>query len=210
MIRILLADDHALVREGLKQLFSLTPDFQVAAEASNGMQVLEFLRKERFSIAILDMTMPGISGPDLISRIQSGDHPPPILVLSMHDEAQIARRALAAGAAGYLTKDSAPETLLAAVRKVASGGRFLTPSLAEAVAFDAINSGPGASHEQMTEREFQIFSLLARGNGVNEIASRLAISSKTVSTHKARLMEKMGFTCNADIVRHAISHGLVD
>jgi DNA-binding NarL/FixJ family response regulator len=210
MIRILLADDHALVREGLKQLFALTPDFHVAAEASNGAQVLELLRRERFSIAILDMTMPGISGPDLIQRVLSGDNPPPVLVLSMHEEPQIARRALAAGAAGYLTKDSAPETLLAAVRKVAYGGRFLATSLAEAIAFEAINAGPSASHEQLTDREFQIFSLLARGNGVTEIANQLAISSKTVSTHKARLMEKMGFTCNADIVRHAIDQGLVD
>jgi DNA-binding NarL/FixJ family response regulator len=210
MIRLLLADDHALVREGLKQLFALTTDINVAAEASNGAQVLDLLRRERFSMILLDMTMPGISGPDLIQRIRSSDNPPPILVLSMHNEPQIARRALVAGACGYLTKDSAPETLLAAVRKIADGGRFIAPSLAEAMAFEVSIGSPNTGHEQLTDREFQIFTLLARGKGVNDIAKQLSISSKTVSTHKARLMEKMGFDSNADIVRYAIDRGLVD
>ncbi|MFZ2267266.1 MAG: response regulator transcription factor [Azonexus sp.] len=209
MIRLLLADDHALVREGLKQLFALTADLEVAAEASNGGQVLDILRNGQFSIVVLDMTMPGICGPDLIQRIRAGDNPPPILVLSMHNEPQIARRALASGAAGYLTKDSDPETLLAAIRKVAAGGRFLGPALAEALAFETTGS-PGNSHEQLTDREFQILNLLAHGHSVNKIADQLAISAKTVSTHKARLMEKMGFASNADIVRYAISQGLVD
>lgn len=211
MIRLLLADDHALVREGLKQLFALTSDIHVAAEASNGAQVLDLLRQECFSILLLDITMPGICGPDLIERIRARDNSPPILVLSMHNEPQIARRALGAGAAGYLTKDSCPETLLAAVRKVAAGGRFLAPSLAEALAFEASSSSPGnTSHEQLSDREFQIFTLLARGTGVNEIARQLLISNKTVSTHKARLMEKMGFASNADLVRYAVTQGLVE
>ena len=211
MIRLLLADDHVLVREGLKQLFALTADLHVAAEASNGAQVLDLLRQERFSILLLDITMPGISGPDLIERIRISDNPPPILVLSMHNEPQIARRALRAGAAGYLTKDSCPETLLAAVRKVAAGGRFLAPSLAEALAFEASSSSASnTSHEQLSDREFQIFVLLARGAGVNEIAKQLVISNKTVSTHKARLMEKMGFASNADRVRYAVTQGLVE
>jgi len=210
MIRLLLADDHALVREGLKQLFTLTPDLEVAAEASNGAQVLDILRREHFSLLVLDMTMPGISGPELIQRIQAGDNPPPILVLSMHNEPLVARRALAAGAAGYLTKDSAPETLISAVRKVAAGGRFLAPALAEAMAFETSGNGQECSHEQLTDREFQILGLLAHGNSINQIADELAISAKTVSTHKARLMEKMGFASNADIVRYALSQGLVE
>lgn len=135
-IRLLLADDHALVREGLKQLFAITANIVVAAEATNGTQVLESLRRTRFDIILLDITMPGISGPDLIARIQVFDDPPPILVLSMHNEAQIARRSLAAGAAGYLTKDNDPDVLLAAIAKVAAGGRFLAPDLAEAMAFE--------------------------------------------------------------------------
>ena len=211
MIRLLLADDHVLVREGLKQLFALTSDLHVAAEASNGAQVLDLLRQERFSIILLDITMPGICGPDLIERIRTRDNPPPILVLSMHNEPQIARRALGAGAAGYLTKDNDPKTLLTAIRKVAAGGRFLAPSLAEALAFEASSSSPSnTSHEQLSDREFQIFTLLARGIGVNEIARQLAISNKTVSTHKARLMDKMGLASNADLVRYAITQGLIE
>lgn len=129
----------------------------------------------------------------------------------MHNEPQIARRALGAGAAGYLTKDNCPETLLAAVRKVAAGGRFLIPSLAEALAFEASSSSPGnISHEQLSDRELQVFVLLAGGTGVNEIARQLVISNKTVSTHKARLMEKMGFASNADLVRYAVTQGLVE
>jgi DNA-binding NarL/FixJ family response regulator len=204
MIRILLCDDHALVREGLKQLFSLTSDIVVAAEAANGIQVLDALRRDRFDLVLLDMTMPGVSGPELITRILNLDVHPPILILSMHNEPQIARRALAAGAAGYLTKDNNPDVLLAAVRKVAGGGRYLDPPLAEAMVFEST----APSHETLSERELQVFALLARGLSVNDVAARLGISNKTVSTHKARLMEKMGFTCNADLVRYAVSHEL--
>lgn len=210
MIRLLLTDDHALVREGLKQLFALTGDIVVSAEATNGTQLLEALRRERVDLVLLDMTMPGISGPELIARILAHDHPPPILVLSMHNEPQIARRALAAGAAGYLTKDNNPELLLAAIRRVAGGGRFLDPALAEAMAFEASGSTPAPDHGSLTDREFQIMGLLARGQGVNEIADQLAISNKTVSTHKARLMEKMGFASSADLVRYALDHRLID
>jgi DNA-binding NarL/FixJ family response regulator len=210
MIKLLLADDHALVREGLKQLFALTADVVVAAEATNGAQVLEALRDERVDLVLLDMTMPGIAGPELIARILAHDGSPPVLVLSMHNEPQIARRALAAGAAGYLTKDNNPELLLAAIRKVAAGGRFLDPALAEAMAFEASGTGTASDHENLSDREFQIMCLLARGHGVNEIADSLAISNKTVSTHKARLMDKMGFASNADLIRYALSRGLID
>jgi len=209
MIRLLLADDHALVREGLKQLFALTSDIVIAAEATHGAQVLEVLRREIVDIILLDMTMPGISGPDLIARILAHDNPPPILVLSMHNEPQIARRALAAGAAGYLTKDNDPPILLAAVRKVAAGGRFLDPILAEAMAFDVSGANTTSGHEHLSDREFQILCLLAQGVGVNDIAAQLAISNKTVSTHKARLMEKMGFDNNADLVKYAVLHQLL-
>lgn len=210
MIRILLADDHALVREGLKQLFALTADIIVAAEAINGVQVLDALRQQHFDLLLLDMTMPGIAGPDLIGRVVAHDSPPPILVLSMHNEPQIVRRALAAGAVGYLTKDSDPAILLAAIRKIADGGRFIDPSLAEALAFDFGSTQAQSGHGHLSDREFQIFCLLARGRGVNEIAADLSISNKTVSTHKARLMEKMGFSSNADLVRYAIDKQLTN
>ena len=211
MIQLFLVDDHALVREGFKQLFSRTPDIQVAAEATNGSQLLEMLHDRHFDVILLDMTMPGISGTDLIARVKAGAHAPPVLILSMHNEPQIARRALAAGAAGYITKDNNPEVLLNAVRKVAAGERYIDPTLAQALALElTLPSGPRPPHESLTDRELQIFTLLASGASVNNIADQLAISNKTVSTHKARLMEKMGLASNVDIVRYAMQHGLLE
>lgn len=209
MIRILLADDHALVREGLKQLFSLTADIVIAAEATNGAQVLDALRSDVFDVLLLDMTMPGISGPDLITRVVACAPHPPVLVLSMHNEPQIARRALAAGAVGYLTKDCDPPILLAAVRRVASGGRYIDPVMAEFMAFEIPGKHAAEDHHHLSEREFQVLCLLARGKSVNDIARELSISNKTVSTHKARLMEKMNFTNNVEIVRYAMDKHLI-
>lgn len=210
MIQLLLADDHALVREGLKQLFALTADITVTAEAVNGAQVLDAVHQGGFDLIVLDMTMPGIAGPDLVARIQAHSGHPPILILSMHNEPQVARRALAAGAVGYLTKDSDPAILLAAIRRIAAGGRFIDPALAEAMAFDVGHSHAGAGHQHLSDREYQILCLLARGKCVNEIAAELSISNKTVSTHKSRMMEKMAFVSNADLIRYAIDHKLVD
>ena len=208
MIRILLADDHGLVREGLKQIFALSDQIAVAGEAVNGGQVLEFLRRETVDLVLLDLTMPGTSGTDLIGRIRALDEPPYIMVLSMHNEPQVARRAIQAGAAGYLTKDSDPETLLHAVRKVGSGGRFIDPALAEQMAFESSGGGQRLPHELLTEREYQILCRLVRGMSVNDVASDLAISNKTVSTHKARLMEKMNIRSNAELIRYAVTYGL--
>ncbi len=204
MTRIMIADDHTIMRNGLKQLIEFDSRLQVIAEAENGGQVLEQLRQIDVDLLLLDMSMPGISGEDLISRLH-GHYPKlPILVLSMHNEAQIAQRALRAGANGYLTKDHNAETLLAAINKVANGGRYLDPRIAEQLAF--ANAEPRDSGlDSLSDREFQILRLLADGLGVNQIAERLAISNKTVSTHKTRLMEKMGFNCNADIIRYALT-----
>jgi DNA-binding NarL/FixJ family response regulator len=210
-IRLLLADDHALVRDGLKRLFALVDDVVVTAEAFNGEEVIKALQQERFGLVLLDMTMPGISGHDLITRIRAMPDPPPILVLSMHNEPQIARQAIAAGASGYITKDNNPEVLLAAIRKVACGKRFIDPSIAEALAFDTrptVWNRP--AHDLLSNRERQVFSLLVKGFTVNNIAEHLSISNKTVSTHKARLMEKMGATSTADLVRYAIDNKLTD
>lgn len=209
-IRLLLADDHALVREGLKQLFLLTHDIAVGAEAINGLQVVELLRHEHFDVVLLDLSMPGLCGPDLIAHIRQQAGAPPILVLSMHGDPQIVRRALVAGATGYLTKDNDPELLLAAIRKVAAGHRFLDPVLAQAMAFEIANLNDRPPHEMLSEREREVFLLLARGFGINDIADHLVISNKTVSTHKSRLMEKMRFNTTADLVKYALRHRLVD
>ncbi|HEX8963707.1 MAG TPA: response regulator transcription factor [Rhodocyclaceae bacterium] len=210
MIRLMIADDHAIMRGGLKQLFALVADIEVVAEATNGAGALEQLRQGGVDLLLLDMTMPGASGEDLVARIRAHHPNLAILVLSMHNEVQIAQRALKAGANGYITKDRDPETLLAAIRKVAAGGRFLDSHIAEQMAFEASGIGEQKTHEQLTDREFQVLRFIARGVSVNDIADQLAISNKTVSTHKARLMEKMGFASNADLVRYAVVNGLVD
>jgi DNA-binding NarL/FixJ family response regulator len=209
MIRLMIADDHAIMREGLKQLFALAGDLQVAGEAENGAMLLERLRQGDIDLLLLDMSMPGISGEDLIARIHTHYPQLPILVLSMHNEVQIAQRALRSGASGYLTKDRDPESLLAAIRRVAAGGRYIDAGLAEQIAFAASGLGPYSPHEALTDRELQVMRLLAHGLSVSRIATELAISHKTVSTHKARLMEKMDFTSTADIVRYAMSQRLL-
>ena len=207
-IRLLLADDHSIVREGLKQLFALVTDIDVAAEAADGPQTLPAVKENDFDLVLMDLTMPGISGHDLISRLHMHAPHLPILVLSMHAEIQITRRALQSGAAGYLTKDCDPEMLLAAIRKVAAGGNFIAPVLAELMVFENAGS-QGPLHASLSDRELQILHLLAKGKSINEIAAGLCISNKTVSTHKSRLMEKMGFANNADLVRYAVAHALV-
>jgi DNA-binding NarL/FixJ family response regulator len=210
MIRLLIVDDHTLMREGLKQLFSLVGDIEVAGEATNGALALDRLRQGAVDLVLLDLTMPGIAGPELIARMR-GHHPDlRILVLSMHNEPLVAQRALKAGADGYLTKDGDPDSLLAAIRKVAAGGRYLDAVVAEKMAFESAGLEDHAGHACLTDRELQVMRLLAHGMGVNEIAEELAISNKTVSTHKARLMDKMGFASNADLVRYALESGLAD
>jgi DNA-binding NarL/FixJ family response regulator len=209
MIKIMIADDHAIVREGLKQLFLLYADLQVTQVAVDGAEVLQFLRTADVDLLLLDMTMPGIHGIDLITRIRVENAKLPILVLSMHNEPQIARRALLAGASGYLTKDSEPEVLLAAIRKIASGGKYIAPELAEAMLFDAGSAGKTGPQEILSEREFNILNLLVRGISVNQIADELFISNKTVSTHKARLMQKLNLQNNTELVRYGIDHHLI-
>jgi DNA-binding NarL/FixJ family response regulator len=210
VIDLLLAEDHAIVRAGLKQLFALVDDIRVAGEAASGSQAMEVLRATHVGLVLLDMDMPGIAGADLITRIHAHYPRLPILVLSMHNEPQITRRALQAGAGGYVTKGSEPELLLAAIRKVAAGGRFIDPALAEQMAFEGVAPARERPHESLTDREYQILRLLARGASLNEVAAQLAISSKTVSTHKAHLMRKMDLRSNADLVRYTLLHGLAD
>ena len=207
MIRILIADDHAIVRGGLKQIIATTTDIVVTGEAAQGSEVLDKLRACQVDLLLLDMTMPGISGIDLIRRVRA-EHPAlPILVLSIHNEGQVVSRALRAGATGYVTKDSDPEILLAAIRKLACGGRFIDPRLVDAIVFEA-SASDAAPHEILSDREFQVLQMLAAGKSVNDIAEVLALSAKTISTHKMRLMQKLGVSNNADLIRYAIRHGL--
>jgi DNA-binding NarL/FixJ family response regulator len=178
MIRILIADNHAMVRGGLKQIIATTADIAVAGEAAQGAEVIEKLRVCRVELLLLDMTMPGISGVDLIRRVRT-EHPElPILVLSIHNEVQVVARAVRAGATGYVTKDSDPEILLAAIRKLADGGRFIDPKLVDVMVFDA-HSGVAAPHEVLSDREFQVLHLLAAGKSINAIAEVFVLSAKT-------------------------------
>jgi DNA-binding NarL/FixJ family response regulator len=154
------------------------------------------------------MTMPGISGVDLIRRVRAEQPPLPILVLSIHNEAQVVSRALRAGATGYVTKDSDPDVLLAAIRKLAAGGRFIDPKLVDAMVFET-HSGDAPPHEVLSDREFQVLRMLAAGQSINEIAESCSLSAKTISTHKMRLMQKLGLNNNAELIRYAIRHGLV-
>ena len=211
MINVLIADDHVIVRVGLKQLFSLMGDIAVTGEATDGMEVLEMLRHgSGFDLLLLDLNMPGISGVNLITQIQIQNKSFPILVFSMHGEMQVAKRVLQAGASGFVTKGCAQETLIAAIRKVAAGGRFIDPVLAEQIMFDNPALGENAPHDRLSERELHILKLFAQGKTGNEIAGKLSISKKTVSTHKVRLMQKMNFQNIAELVRYATDYALVE
>ena len=208
MIRLLIADDHTLMREALKQLFTIMHDVELVGEAVNGAQVLEYLRGSDVDLLLLDMSMPGICGDELIARIRTQYSELRILVLSMHNKPQFASRALKAGANGYMTKDGDPDTLLSAIRRVATGGRFLDPAIAESMALESSGLGDQPRHDCLSNRELQVLKMLSAGRSVNEIADLLAINNKTVSTHKARMIEKMGFDSNADLIRYAVLHGL--
>lgn len=208
MIRIIIADDHAIVRGGLKQIFAMTTDIVVVSEAAHSGEVLEQWRQIPCDLLLLDLTMPGVSGVDLICRLHEEKPDLPILILSMHNEGQIVARTLKAGAAGYVTKDSEPEILIAAVRKVAAGGKFIDPALVENMIFN-IGGRSDLPHDTLSERELQVLKLIAAGGPLGEIAEQLHLSPKTVSTHKMRLMQKLGIDNNADLVRYATKHGLV-
>lgn len=206
-LRLLLADDHAIMREGLKQLLALAPDITVVAEAEHGQQVLDRLQETEIDLLMLDLNMPGPAGEDMVARLRARHPTLRMLVLSMHKEPQIAQRALRAGADGYITKDQHPEVLLQAIRRVAGGGRFIDPGLAERMVFETTSTG--AAHEGLTDRELQVLRMIAKGLRVNDIAEQLCISNKTVSTHKARLMEKIGAGSTAELVRYALANGLI-
>jgi len=210
MIRILIADDHAIVRGGLKQLLSDHGDFIVAGEAANGLEAIKLIREQPFDLAIMDMSMPGRSGIELIKQVKAENPKLAVLVLSMHKEEQYAVRALRAGASGYLTKESAPDQLVAAIRKVAAGGMFISPGVAERLAFELGGNHEAAPHTLLSDREYQIFQLIVVGIPVGVIADQLSLSVKTVSTHKTRILQKMQMESAADLIHYAIRHQLVE
>jgi len=210
MIRVLLADDHHVVRAGLRELLSGTGDITVAGEATNGHEVLERIRDADYDVAVLDMSMPGRSGIELIRLVKAERPKLRILMLSMHSEEQWAVRALRAGASGYLTKETAPDELIAAIRRIASGGAYVTPETAERLALDANRDSEAPPHTLLTDREFQVFRMIAGGASVSEVARELSLSIKTVSTHKTHIMEKMGLANAAELIRYALEHRLLD
>lgn len=210
MIRVAIADDHTILREGLRQLLSAAPDVQVVAEAADGHEALALVRAGGFDVLLLDMSMPGRSGIDLIKQVKAERPRLSVLILSMHEESQYAVRAIKAGAAGYVTKDRAATELVDALRKVAGGGAHVSANVAQALALAAMPGAVSLPHERLSDREFEVFGLLVRGLTVTDIAGKLHLSSKTVSTHKARLMEKLGIDNPAELVRYALRHGLGD
>lgn len=210
MIRILIADDHAIVRGGLKQLLSGESDFIVAGEAANGMEALKQLREQPFDVLLIDMSMPGRCGIELIKQIKSEQPKLALLVLSMHKEEQYAVRALKAGALGYLTKESAPELLISAIRKVARGGVYISPGAAERMAIELYSNHDAIPHTLLSDREYQVFSMIVSGIPIKGIADKLSLSVKTVSTHKTRILQKMSMTNAAELIHYAIRHQLLE
>lgn len=210
MIRIVLADDHAIVREGLKQILAAQGDFEVVAEASDGHEVMKRVREDDFDVLVLDMSMPGKSGVELIKQVRAAKPKLRILVLTMHEEHQYAVRAIRAGASGYLTKEGASAQLVAAIRKVAGGGAFISAEVAEQLALNAMPGAQGPLHASLSDREFQIFRMIAEGKSVSDIAERLNLSVKTVSTHKSNILQKMNMETAGEVIRYALAHRLVE
>lgn len=210
MIRILIADDHDILRAGLKHILQDSGDIEVAGEACDGNEALALVRAGNWDVILLDLSMPGKSGIELIKQIKSEFPKLPILILSMHKEDIFAVRALKAGASGYLCKDNAETQLVQAIRKVAGGGLFINQAVAEKLAMEALTGkSSGLPHTGLSDREYQVFLLLARGEGVTEIGHLLNLSVKTVSTHKTRIQEKMGLANSAELIHYAIRHKLV-
>ncbi|HMT81247.1 MAG TPA: response regulator transcription factor [Azonexus sp.] len=209
-IRVLLADDHAIIRDGIRQILDDTEDLLVAGEAANGIEVMQHIRAADWGLLVLDISMPGRNGIDLIRHVLDEAPNLPILILSMHHEEQYAVRALHAGASGYVTKESDSELLLAAMRRVAAGGVFVSEKVAEIMARGLRPISEVFPHTLLSDREFQVFEMLAQGLGLTEIAGEFSLSVKTISTHKSRILQKMNLNNMADLIRYAISHKLVE
>ena len=210
MKKVLVADDHAVVREGIKRIIEETADMVVAGEAVNGWEVLDKARGGDYDVVVLDISMPGKNGMEILKELKRERPGIPVLILSMHPEEQYALRALRAGASGYVTKESAPDELIAALEKVLRGSKYITSALAERLVLDIGVGSEESLHEKLSDRELQVLCLLAEGKTINQIGQELCLSAKTISTYRSRIMQKMAMKTNAQLIRYAIKHGLVD
>jgi DNA-binding NarL/FixJ family response regulator len=209
-MRILIADDHPIFRAGVKEILLKEKDVESIGEADTGHKVLELARKQRWDVVLLDLTMPGKDGLEALQELRRERPALPILVLSAHPEDQLALRLLRSGAAGYLTKDKAPEVLLTAIRKVLRGEKYISESLAEKIALDTVSGATESLHETLSQREYQVMIMLAAGKTAKEIAKQLFLSIRTVSTYRARVLEKMKMKTNAELIRYALQNKIVD
>jgi DNA-binding NarL/FixJ family response regulator len=210
MIKVLIADDHAIVRGGLKQVVADSPDIVVAGEAASGPEALDLVAKNEWDVVVLDIAMPGRGGMEVLRQIKNLKPNLAVLMLTMYPEKQYAVRALKSGAAGYLTKESAPAELIAAIRKVAAGGRYISAALAEKLALDLRIDTGKLPHERLSDREHQVMQMIASGKTPTEIAETLCLSVKTISTYRSRILEKMAIKTSAEMMSYAIKHGLVE
>ena len=209
MVRILVADDHAIIREGLKRILADQDDMAVAGEAESGSEALRQLTEKDFDLILLDISMPGRSGLEVLKEIRKSFPRLPVLILSMHSEEQYAVRMLRDGASGYLTKSSAPNELISAIRKVAHGGKYITLAVAEKLAFEMDAHIDKPRHKKLSNREYQVMLMLAAGKFVSEVAEELRLSAKTICTYRARIMEKMAMRKNAELTFYAVKNDLL-
>ncbi len=209
-IHVLIADDHAIVRQGLKQILSETDDLVVTGEADDGADALQLARQQPWDVFLLDVSMPNRNGIDTLKQLKKEFPRLPVLILSMHPEEQYAMRALKAGAAGYLTKQSAPEQLITAIRQVAGGRKYVSPAVAQQLVEALTDNTDKLPHERITDREYQVLVMIAAGNPLTQIAESLNLGVATVSTYRARLLEKMGLRSTAELIRYGLENGLVE
>jgi len=209
MIKVIIVDDHPVVRRGLKQILHEEPDIKVVGEAGSAPEALKVIRTIDCDAVVLDISLPGASGVEILKQLKYEYRQLPVLILSVHPEELYAVRVMEAGASGYLTKESAPEELVKAIRKIISGGKYISSSLAERLIMDIDASGK-PRHKKLSDREFEIMRMIARGKAIKKIAEELYLSEKTVSTYRTRLLEKMKMTTNAEIISYALKNKLVE
>jgi two-component system invasion response regulator UvrY len=209
-IHVLIADDHAIVRQGLRQILSETDDLVVTGEADDGAEALQLARQQEWDVFLLDVTMPNRNGIDTLKQLKKEFPRLPVLILSMHPEEQYAVRALKAGASGYLNKGSAPEQLVTAIRHVASGKKYVSAAVALQLVDALADNNEKLPHERISDREYQVLVLISTGNTLTQIAEKLNLGVATVSTYRARLLEKMGLNSTAELIRYGLEHGLVE